>query len=92
MMTSTKVGFLPIPEAKALKIANRILDSLGYIRGHFGLPTDPGIMTIVDNMLRLVPSISEIKLVEDTASAEKKDEHVIKMIELERKAEFLKQV
>ena len=44
-----------------LKIAKRKLDRLGYIRGHRSFLTDPDRMTRVENMLRLVTSIYEIK-------------------------------
>ena len=65
-----------------LKIVKWKLDSLGYIQGHCGLLNDPGRRTIVDNILRLVASISEIKQIEDTASAERKYKHATKMKEL----------
>ena len=71
-----------------LKLVMRELDSLVYIQGCCRFLNDPERMNIVRRHLEVSDSNTEIKLVEDTASAEKKDEHVIKMIELERKAEF----
>ena len=65
-----------------LKIAKQKLDSLGFIRGLFGFLTDLGRMTIEENMLRLVYSISEIKWIEDAASVERRDNHATKMKEI----------
>ena len=60
-----------------LKVAIRKLDILGYIQGFFGLLIDPDKMIKVINHLELADSIYEIKWIEDAASAENKDEHVI---------------
>ena len=65
-----------------LKISKRKLDSLGYIWGGFGLLNDPDRMKIVENMLRLLASIYDIKRVEGAASTERKDKHTTKMKEL----------
>ena len=43
----------------------------------------PDIMTRVENMLQLVASIYEIKRIEGSASAERKDKHATKMKERE---------
>ena len=67
----------------------RNLDSLGYIKGHCGLLTDPEIMNRARHNLELANYIAEIKWIEDDASSDKKDEHETKMIELVPKAEKL---
>ena len=69
-------------QGEILKIAKRKLDSLGYIRGYCGLLTDPDRMTRVENMLRLVASISDIKRIEGAALDDMKDKHATKMKEL----------
>ena len=64
------------------KIENWKLDSLGYIQGHCGLLTEPGRMTRVENMIRLVASIYEIKRIKDAALDKSKDKHATKMKDL----------
>ena len=49
--------------------------------------TDPVVMKILENIFRLVASISEIKRTEDAASAERKDKHATNMKELVPTAE-----
>ena len=65
----------------------RKLDSLGYIQGHCGFLTDTERINIVIHHLEPADFIAEIKCIKDAASAEKKYEHVTKIIDLAPKSE-----
>ena len=70
-----------------MEVAIQKLDSLGYIKGCCSLLIDPKRMNRVRHHLELADPIAEMKRTEDAASAEKKDEHATKRIELVPKAE-----
>ena len=64
------------------KVAMWKLDSLGYIQERCSFLTDTERINRVSHNLELADTIAEIKQIKDAASAEKKDDHETKMIEL----------